>query len=85
MAIDPDPARDVVVPGLLGDGAECAEIGISIYADDGKCVAVNQHACKLLGYARDELVAHDVADFTEGASTGAPSTTPAAGKPALVS
>ena len=61
-----DTAREAIVPVLLGDGAECAEIGIAIYADDGTYVAVNEHACRVLGYPRDELVTHDVGDFTDG-------------------
>jgi PAS domain S-box-containing protein len=56
--------RELIAPALLGDGAECAEMGISIYDDDGKYVAVNRYACELLGYGRDELLDHDVADFT---------------------
>jgi PAS domain S-box-containing protein len=59
-------ARDLSAPALLGDGAESAEVGISIYDDDGRMVAVNAHACELLGYQREELLQHDIADFTEG-------------------
>jgi PAS domain S-box-containing protein len=29
-------------------------------------VTVNDCACTILGYSRDELLAHDVADFTDG-------------------
>src|SRR5437763_16021234 len=57
---------DVVHTSLLGEGADCAEVGIAIYDDDGRYVAVNQRGCDLLGYTRDELLTHDVADFTEG-------------------
>jgi PAS domain S-box-containing protein len=39
---------------------------VAIYDDDGRYVAVNGHACDLLGYTRDELLTHDVGDFTEG-------------------
>jgi PAS domain S-box-containing protein len=66
LANSTDTAREAIVRVLLGDGAECAEIGISIYADDGKYVAVNEHACSILGFSREELVAHDVGDFTDG-------------------
>jgi PAS domain S-box-containing protein len=61
-----DTAREAIIPVLLGDGAECAEVGISIYADDGTYVAVNEHACRILGYPREELVTHDVGHFTDG-------------------
>jgi PAS domain S-box-containing protein len=57
---------DVVHTSLLGEGGDCAEVGIAIYDDDGRYVAVNRHACELLGYTRDELLTHDVGDFTEG-------------------
>jgi PAS domain S-box-containing protein len=66
IADSTDIAREAIVPVLLGDGAECAEIGISIYADDGTFVAVNERACRILGYPREELVTHDVGDFTDG-------------------
>jgi PAS domain S-box-containing protein len=57
---------DIVLASLLGDGAEHAEIGLFIYDDDGKYVAINQYGAELLGYERGELLAHDVGDFTEG-------------------
>ena len=41
-------------------------VGISVYDDDGRFVAVNEHAAELLGYEREELLTRDVADFTEG-------------------
>jgi len=56
--------RELVAPALLGEAAECAELGISVYDDQGKYVAVNEYACQILGYDREELLAHDVADFT---------------------
>jgi PAS domain S-box-containing protein len=57
---------DVVLQSLLGEGAEHAEIGLFIYDDDGKYVAINRYGADLLGYDRSELLAHDVGDFTEG-------------------
>ena len=57
---------DIVLASLLGDGAENAEIGLFIYDDDGKYVAINRYGAKLLGYERGELLAHDVGDFTAG-------------------
>ena len=58
--------RELVSTALIGEAAECAELGIAIYDDHGKYIAVNEHACRLLGYEREELVTHDVADFTPG-------------------
>ena len=57
---------DVVLQSLLGDGAEHAEIGLFIYDDDGKYLAINRYGADLLGYDRSELLAHDVGDFTDG-------------------
>lgn len=57
---------DVVLASLLGDGAEHAEIGVYVYDDDGRYVAVNRYAAELLGYDRGDLLTRDVADFTEG-------------------
>jgi PAS domain S-box-containing protein len=57
---------DIVLASLLGDGAEHAEIGLFIYDDHGKYVAINRYAADLLGYDRNELLAHDVGDFTAG-------------------
>lgn len=56
--------REIVAPVLLGEAAECAAMGISVYDDDGKYVAVNRYACELLGCEREEILAHGVADFT---------------------
>jgi PAS domain S-box-containing protein len=63
---DRTPTPQVVVQALLGEAGDCARVGISVYDDDGRFVAVNQHATELLGYNREELLARDVADFTDG-------------------
>ncbi|MFL5962745.1 MAG: PAS domain-containing protein [Gaiellaceae bacterium] len=57
---------DIVLASLLGDGAEHAKIGLFIYDDDGKYVAINQYGAELLGYDRGDLLSHDVGDFTAG-------------------
>ena len=57
---------DIVLASLLGDGAEHAEVGLFIYDDDGKYLAVNRYGAELLGYDRGELLEHDVGDFTAG-------------------
>jgi PAS domain-containing protein len=59
-------ARELAILALLGDGTECAEIGISIYDDDGRIVAMNEHAARLLGRKRSELLTYDIAAFTPG-------------------
>jgi PAS domain S-box-containing protein len=55
---------DIVIASLLGEGAENAEVGLFIYDDDGKYIAINRHGAELLGYERSELLEHDVGDFT---------------------
>jgi PAS domain S-box-containing protein len=57
---------DIVIASLLGEGAENAEVGLFIYDDDGKYIAINRHGAELLGYERSELLEHDVGDFTVG-------------------
>jgi PAS domain S-box-containing protein len=59
-------AGDVLAAALLGDAADHAELAVVIYDDEGRYLAVNRHACELLGYSREELMQHDVADFTDG-------------------
>ena len=51
---------------LIGEAGECARVGISVYDDDGRYVALNRCAEDLLGYSRDELLMRDVATFTAG-------------------
>jgi PAS domain S-box-containing protein len=60
------PPPDIVLASLLGEGAEHAEVGLFIYDDDGKYVAINRYGAELLGYERGELLEHDVGDFTAG-------------------
>jgi PAS domain S-box-containing protein len=65
---DPSSSRahDAVLSTLLIEAAEAATLGIFVYDDDGKYIAVNKCAAELLGYEREELLSHDVGDFTEG-------------------
>jgi PAS domain S-box-containing protein len=66
MAPDRIPTPDLLHQALLGEAADGASLGISVYDDDGRFVAINRHAAELLAYTRDELLSHDVADFTDG-------------------
>jgi PAS domain S-box-containing protein len=59
-------ARGAVHETLLVEAIESARMAICVYDDDGRYVAVNECATTLLGYTREELLAHDVADFTAG-------------------
>src|SRR3954453_9896766 len=41
-------------------------MAVCVYDDQGRYVAVNECATTILGSTREELLAHDVADFTAG-------------------
>jgi len=60
------PTPDLLHQALLGEAADGAGLAVSVYDDDGRYVALNKRAAQLLGYSRDELLEHDIADFTEG-------------------
>jgi PAS domain S-box-containing protein len=59
-------AHEAVLSTLLVEASEHATVAIFVYDDDGRYVAVNKCAAELLGYERDELLNHDIGDFTEG-------------------
>ncbi len=61
-----DHAREIVLQTLLLEALESAALAVCVYDEEGRYVTVNSHACSLLGYTRDELLTHDVGDFTEG-------------------
>ena len=47
---------------LLGDAAEHAEIGIRVWNEERRYVAVNTFACRMLGVSREELLGSQVGD-----------------------
>jgi len=47
---------------LLGEAVENGPAAVFVADDDGRYVAVNQAACILLGYSREELVAMRLSD-----------------------
>jgi PAS domain S-box-containing protein len=59
-------ARGLVLETLLLEAIETAQMAICVYDEEGRYVTVNDCACKILGYTRDELLVHDVGHFTEG-------------------
>jgi PAS domain S-box-containing protein len=63
---DRTPSAEAIHQALIGEAGECAALGVSVYDEDGRFVAVNQRAAELLGYTRDELLTRDVAAFTAG-------------------
>lgn len=59
-------AQSLVLRTLLLEAIEAAHMAICVYDEKGRYVTVNDCACSILGYTREELLKHDVADFTEG-------------------
>ena len=47
---------------LLGDAAEHAEIGILVWNEERRYVAVNTFACRILGVSREDLLGARVGD-----------------------
>ena len=63
---DRTPTPQVVLEALLGEATDRADFGISVYDDDGRLVTVNEHAARMLGHSREELLVRDIGDFTDG-------------------
>ncbi len=59
-------AHGAVLETLLLEAIESARMAVCVYDEQGRYVTVNECACAILGYSREELLAHDVADFTDG-------------------
>ena len=56
-------ASTVVQSTMLGELFENAQIGAIAVDDAGRYVAVNQYACELVGYTREELLGRRVGDL----------------------
>jgi PAS domain S-box-containing protein len=48
---------------LLGEAVDAAELAILVSDEEGRCIAVNEQACALLGYTREQLLTLEVRDF----------------------
>ena len=64
-------ANPLVQASLLGEAVDAADLAILISDEDGRCIAVNQQACALLGYERDDLLDLTVSDFVPDTDPGA--------------
>ena len=56
---------------LLGEAIDNGPAAVFVMGDDGRYVAVNATACRLLGYEREELLAIDRAALTPEADVEA--------------
>jgi len=62
-------SEPLIQASLLGEAVEHGPAAVFVADEDGQYVAVNQAACALVGYTREELLALRVADIasdTEG-------------------
>jgi PAS domain S-box-containing protein len=50
---------------LLGDAIEHAPAAVMVADDDGRYVAANSYACRMLGYDRAELLALNITDVAK--------------------
>jgi PAS domain S-box-containing protein len=64
------PERDatrLIQTTLIGEALDGAPLAIFVADDDRRYIAVNDYACRLLGYTRDELLALGVLDVAVNA------------------
>ena len=55
-------ARPLVQASLLGEAIDHGPVLVLVADDDGNYVAVNEYACELLGYTREELLEQTAPD-----------------------
>ena len=55
-------ARKLIQTTLVGEALDAAPVAIFVADDDRRYIAVNEYACLLLGYTRNELLALGVLD-----------------------
>ncbi len=51
-----EPAESLIQRGLLGEALDKGPVAIFVADEDMRYVAVNESACELLGYTREELL-----------------------------
>ena len=59
-------SETLIQTSLLGEAMENGPMAVFVAHEDGRYVAVNQAACQLLGYTRDELLELSVEDVALG-------------------
>ena len=55
-------AEPLVQASLLGEAIDPGPVPVLVADEEGRYVAVNEYACRLLGYTREELLRLNVAD-----------------------
>jgi PAS domain S-box-containing protein len=62
-----DPlVHSLVLHTLLLEAVDAAQMAICVYDEHGRYVTVNDCACSILGSSREDILKHDVGDFTPG-------------------
>jgi PAS domain S-box-containing protein len=55
-------AHDLIQQNLLGDAIDEGPVAVFVADENRRYLAVNETACRLLGYTREELLALEVTD-----------------------
>jgi len=61
--------HEAVQQTLLGDASEHAEVGIVVWNDERRYVAINRKACSILGTTREAMLASHVGETNRSAET----------------
>lgn len=61
-------SEPLIQASLLGEAVEHGPAAVFVADEDGRYVAVNQAACTLVGYTREELLSLRVSDIADDTS-----------------
>jgi PAS domain S-box-containing protein len=61
-------AEPLIQASLLGEAIDHGPVAVFVADDDLRYIAVNEFACSLLGYSREELLGLGVTETTQGSS-----------------
>jgi PAS domain S-box-containing protein len=64
-------AEPLIQASLLGEAIDHGPVAVFVADDDLRYIAVNEFACSLLGYSREELLGLRVTDVAKNAETQA--------------
>ena len=64
-------AQPLVQASLIGEAIDRGPVAVFVTDETGRYVAVNQYACDLLGYTREELLEKRTQDITAGGDVAA--------------
>jgi PAS domain S-box-containing protein len=66
----PGVSHDLIQQNLLGDAIDRGPVAVFVADDDQRYMAVNDYACRLLGYTREELLGLTVTDVAVNTGAG---------------